>query len=338
MRKRLRITVLMDSACVPDEDPEFTTGLAEESTEHHVVNSLRNRGYQVSVQELGSDPAGFISRLVENKPDLVFNLTEEFRGNRLMDRNITAILEMMGIPFTGAGSAGLMLCRAKGLCKQLLNLHKIRVPDFLILPPCKKIRCPKNASFPMVVKPVYGDGSDGISNASLVKDRSSLEERAKMIHARWKQPAIAEEFIEGRELYVGVLGNRRLTVLPPRELFFNGTEKSDGPVLATYRVKWDTAYQKKWNIRFGFAELEDKVFRKISRVCRKIYRTLQIQDYGRLDIRLTPDEQIVVMEANANPDVAFGEELAESAEKAGISYDDFIDRVVRSALRRHKSP
>ncbi|MBD3345042.1 MAG: hypothetical protein GF401_08275 [Chitinivibrionales bacterium] len=196
---------------------------------------------------------------------------------------------------------------------------------------------PKSLHFPLVVKPLYEDGSEGISNASLVKDIVELEERARMVFERWNQPVIAEEYIEGRELYVGVIGNRRLAVLPPRELYF-GSSDEGGPVLATYRVKWNQEYQKKWNITFGFAKLDDSARDIIARACKKAYHILQVQDYGRIDVRLTPDNKVYILEVNPNPDIAYGEEVAEAAEKIGICYNDLIDRIVRFALRRYKLP
>jgi len=326
----------MDAACIAPEDPDFRGELASDSTEFHVVNALRNLGHEVCILGVKDNVQTFVSTLQEQAPKIVFNLTEEFRGNRRLDSNIAAVLEMLDIPFTGSGSLGLLLCRGKGLSKQLLSLRKIRVPGFATFAPGKSMHVPKHLRYPMVVKPIYGDGSDGIANASLVKDENALKERVQMVHERWKQPAIIEEYINGRELYVGVLGNRRLTVLPPRELFFkNVGENGEGPVLATYRAKWDDEYQKKWGIEFGYAKLEPTVMTRIARVCKKVYRALQIHDYGRLDLRLTPENRIVIMEANANPDVAYGEELAESAAKIGLDYETFIDRILRSALRRN---
>lgn len=337
MKKKLRVSVLMDAACILPEDPEFHTEQTSASTEFHVINALRQLGHNVSVLGVKDDVQTFVALLQEQEPDIVFNLTEEFRGNRMFDSNIAAVLEMLDIPFTGSGSIGLLLCRGKGLSKQLLSLRKIRVPGFATLAPGRAVRVPKGLKYPMVVKPVYGDGSDGIANASLVKDEDALKERVQKMHERWKQPAIVEEYIEGRELYVGVLGNQRLTVLPARELFFkNVRNDGDGPVLATYRAKWDAEYQKKWGIEFADADLEPAIASRIERVCKKVYRVLQIHDYGRLDLRLTPENKIVIMEANANPDVAFGEELAESAAKAGMEYPQFISHILRSSLRRNR--
>jgi len=185
----------------------------------------------------------------------------------------------------------------------------------------------------MVVKPAFEDSSEGLSNASVVNGPAALIERATFIHERWQQPVIAEEFIEGRELYVSVIGNQRLTVLPPRECCFNADDQ--GPSILTYRCKWDDDYREKWNITFGFADLEPAVLKNVERVCKRAYRALQLRDYGRMDLRLTADNRLVILEANPNPDIAYGEEVAESAERTGIGYETLIDKIIRLALKRY---
>ncbi|MHC4740985.1 MAG: D-alanine--D-alanine ligase family protein [Planctomycetota bacterium] len=335
MRRRLKILVLVDEATVPPEDSNFEDHPDSPITEYHVIGSLRDLGHEVSVLGVMEDVAELVKALSEQKADLVFNLTEHFGGERRLDKNIVGLLELLGIPFTGSGIRAMMLCRDKALCKELLGHHRIRVPGFVLLPMNRAVRVPKTMRYPLVVKPALEDGSEGISNASLVTNEAALAERAEFIYEGWEQPVIAEEYIEGRELYVTVSGNKRLAVYPPRECFFN-YEGDEGPALATYRVKWNKKYREKWNITFGFAELEPGVFKQIERVCRRAYRILHIQDYGRIDLRLTPDGKVVVLEANPNPDLAYGEEVAESAERAGLSYDRLIDRIVNLAMRRYK--
>jgi len=335
MSHRLTIVVLVDPATVPLDDPQFRNSPDTPITEYHVCEALRALGHHVSVLAADYDVAAVITRLTEQDPDLVFNLTEQFCGDRRLDKNIAAVLEMLEIPFTGAGAMGLLLCRDKRLCKQLLTLHKIRVPSFLSLPYNRAIRIPKRLPLPLVVKPAFEDSSEGISNASIVYDGDALRQRVEFIHERWKQAAIAEQYIEGRELYVTVIGNKRLTVLPPRECFFNAGG-DEGPVILTYKCKWDDAYREKWQITFGFGEIEPTVFKNIERVCKRAYRVLQLQDYGRIDLRLTPDNKLVILEANPNPDIAYGDEVAEAAHKAGIEYEPLIDKIIRLALRRYK--
>lgn len=334
MGRQLKITVLVDEAVVPADDPRFERTYEAPITEYHVIGALRTLGSNVSALGVGHDIAAIVSTLTEDKPHMVFNLTEQFGGDRKLDKNIAAVLEMLNIPFTGTGSTGLMLCRDKLLCKQLLSLHKIRVPGFASVPAGKNAHVPKTVRYPLVVKPAYEDSSEGISNASVVTNEAALKERAQFVHERWEQDAIAEEYIEGRELYVAILGNKKLTVFPIRECSFN-SDSDDGPHLATYRVKWNQEYREKHNINFVFAKLEPEVVGSIERVCKKVYRILQIRDYGRIDVRLTTDNKLVVLEANPNPDLAYGEEVAEAAEKSGIRYEQLISRILRLAQRRY---
>ncbi len=335
MRKARKITVLVDEWTIPNGDPDFKQPPKVPSTEHHVIPALRDLHYEVSVLGAADDITTTLRALTEQKPDLVFNLTEQLGGDRQMDKNIAAMLEMTHIPFTGTGPTGLMLCRDKRLCKQLLSLHRIRVPQFVNISPGHRFRPPKSLRFPLVVKPAFEDSSEGISNASLVTNESALVERVRFVHDGWHQPAIVEEYIQGREFYVGILGNKKLTVLPIRECIFD-SDQGEGPLLATYRVKWNAEYRKKWNIRFDFAELDAPTISKIERTCKKVYRLLQIRDYGRIDLRLTTDNELVILEVNPNPDIAYGEEVAEAAEKTGISYENLIDRIVNLALRRNR--
>ncbi len=334
MKKKLNVTVLVDEAEIPVNNPDFLAEPKEPSTEYHVTNALRALGHNVSVLGAVKNMEETIVALKERGPDLVFNLTEHLGGNRRLDKNITALLEMLAMPFTGAGSTGMLLSRDKRLCKQLLGLYKIRVPRFVSFPFSKTIRLPKKLHFPLVVKPVFEDSSEGISNASIVESQDALIERVQFVHGRWQQAAIAEEYIEGRELYASILGNKRLFVLPIRECYFD-SEENKGPRLATYRVKWHKEYREKWNIEFGPAKLETPVVKKIERVCKKVYRVLQLRDYGRIDLRLTANNKICILEANSNPDLAYGEEVAEAAEKFGISYESLIKQIIYTALRRY---
>jgi len=329
------VTVLVDETTIPASDPDFANLAKTPITEYHVIRALRGLGHEVSVLGVTDNVPALVNTLAEQKPDLVFNLTEQFGGDRRLDKNIAALLEILGIPFTGSGATGLMLCRDKRLCKQLLSHYRIRVPGFVSLPLNQPIRAPKTLGYPLVVKPAFEDSSEGISNASLVAGETALAERTRFVHERWEQPVIAEEYIEGRELYVTILGNSKLVVYPIRECFFN-YDGDEGPALATYRVKWDREYREKWNITFGFAELDRAMVRRIERICKKVYRALQIRDYGRIDLRLTPDDKLVVLEANPNPDLAYGEDVAEAAGRGGISHEKLIDRIVHLALSRYK--
>ncbi len=335
MKRCLRITVLVDDVMIPRDDPQLVQGEDGEMMEFHVVDTLRTLGHDVIVQGALEDLSKLVQNLTEQAPDLVFNLTEQYGGDRRLDKNITALLELLDLPYTGTGSLGLLLCRDKRLCKQLLSVHKIRVPVFISLPRGRNPKLPRKVQYPLVVKPVYEDGSEGISNASLVYNDKDFRERVEFVHDHWEQPAIAEEYIEGQELYVSILGNKRLTGLPIRSCFFD-SNKEGGPNLATYHVKWNKEYRDKWNIKFSFSKLEPDLEKKIIRRCKRVFRVMQLRDYGRIDVRLTPEGKLVVLEANPNPDLTYGDELSESAEKYGLSYSSLIDRILSSAWRRYQ--
>ena len=334
--KKYKITALVDIATVPDDDAQFLSQPKIPTTEYYVIQTIRRLGHEASITAVEDDIIFVANQLKQQNPDLIFNMTEEFGGDRKKDKNIAALLELLRIPFTGTGSIGLMLCRDKNLCKQILAHHQIKVPDFLFFPPGRKIRLPESVHFPLVVKPVFEDGSEGISNASVVNDVEALRQRVQFVTEKWNQDAIAEEYIEGREFYVGIIGNKKLTTLPIRECIFSN-KSTIGPCLATYRVKWDEEYRSKWNIKFDFAELDKTITENIYQTCKQAYELLQLRDYGRIDLRLTADNKIVILEVNANPDVADGEELAEAAKKAGIPYEKFIEQIIYTALARHKN-
>ena len=334
-KKIYKIAVLVDDATLPNEDGQFVGVPEKMTTEYCVVQAIRRLGYEVSIVPVGDDIIAVANELRRQEPELIFNLTEEFAGDRRNDKNIAAMLELLAIPFTGTGSNGLMLCRDKMLCKYILAHHRIRVPKFAFFSPGRAVKAPKSIPFPLVVKPAFEDGSDGISNASVVNDFDSLRQRIEFVTGKWEQDAIAEEYIVGREFYVGILGNKKLTALPIRECVFNNKD-THSPCLATYRVKWDKEYREKWNINYGFAELDQKATKNIEQVCKRAYSLLQLRDYGRIDLRLTEDGKIVIIEVNPNPDVAFGEDLSSSAERAGIGYDAFIEHIIHDAVGRYK--
>ncbi|MGB8226213.1 MAG: ATP-grasp domain-containing protein [Sedimentisphaerales bacterium] len=328
--KQFKITVLVDSATVPDGDRQFLKHSQKPTTEYYVIQTIRKLGHDVTIIPVEDSLKKLANQLKKQNPDLVFNLTEEFKGDRRKDVVITSLLENLKIPFTGSGTAGLTICRDKILSKQILNKHKINVPDFLLFPRGKTVKTPKTIKFPMVVKPAFEDGSEGISNASIVNNIQSLKKRVRFVTKKWKQAAIAEEFIKGREFYVGIIGNKKPIALPIRECIFN----TKSPRLATYRVKWNEKYRKKWNVKFGFAKLDKEITGKICETCKKAYKLLHLRDYGRIDLRLTPQRKVVILEVNANPDVAKGEDLAEAAKRAGILYGKFLSRIILEAIAR----
>jgi D-alanine-D-alanine ligase len=237
----------------------------------------------------------------------------------------------MKVRYTGARPEGLMLCKDKALAKKLLAYHRVRVPHFVISPQQRPLKRLRRFIYPAFVKPVGEESSDGISKASFAKSEEEALERARFVHEKFKCDALIEEYIEGRELYLSVMGNRKLNVFPPREIFFNEVP-ADEPKFATFKAKWDDAYRKKWGIHNGAAsELPAGLEEKLARLARKVYRVLKIRGLGRIDVRLTAAGEIAIIEANPNPSLAREDDFAQAASAAGLEYDVLIQKILDTA-------
>ncbi|SEQ39122.1 D-alanine-D-alanine ligase [Solimonas aquatica] len=303
-------------------------------TEADVYRALLDSGYEVQRLSLFDDVRPLIEVVREQRPDVIFNLCETFHNITQWDKNVAALIELLGVPCTGAGSGALFLCNDKSLCKKILRFHRVRTPRFHSYYRGQKIRLPKTLKLPCIVKPLTEEASRGISQASVVDDEAALCARVQMIHERMNLDAIAEEYVEGRELYMSIIGDRLLRLLPPRELSF-GQMAEDEPRIATYKAKWDEAYRKRWGIRNHFAEDLDPVLaQRLHDTCKRAYRALNLKSYARFDLRVTAAGQVYVIEPNVNPCIARDDELAQSAEKVGIAYASLIRMLVNQALRR----
>ena len=336
MKQKLDILVLFDSAGSPPPDQDFTKELNGKNedweTEVNVIETLKKLGHNVGTLGVYDDVNIIIKKIKENRPDVVFNLTEVFQGKTHFDKNVVSLLEILGVPYTGAGPEGLMVCNDKAMSKKILTYHRIKVPRFQVFRRGKRVWHPKKIRFPIVVKPLREEASTGISQASFVEDDSGLYERIGFIHNSLNMDAIAEEYIEGRELYVSVIGNQRLRVFPIREMKFSQIPE-DEPKMATYKAKWDYKYRERWGIKNVFAgRLPNGVEGRIAKTCRRAYRILRIQGYGRFDLRLTPGNEVFILEANPNPVLSRYEDLAQSADKVGISYDMLLKRIITLAM------
>lgn len=330
--KSLKIVLLFDlSLKIDPEQYGLYWKTAEWKTEKDVKNTLIKLGHQVIPFGIHDDIEPFLKIVREQKPDLVFNMSEAFLGKRDFESNLTALMQLMGVPFTGAGPRSLQLCKDKGLTKAILDYHEINIPKFVVAKKGRALQTLKNFPFPAFIKPLDLESSEGISQSSFVTNEKDAVNRVKFIHSSLGADAIIEEFIDGREVYVSILGNENLKVFPPRELFFKQMA-DDEPKFATYKSKWDQAYRKKWGIDSDWAKtLPDPVQKKINEVCKKIYRLLGIQGFGRIDLRLRGDE-IFFIEANPNPSIAKKEDYALSAKKSGVEYDELISRIVSLSL------
>ena len=332
--KKLRVLVLMHESLVP---PDSLEGHSEEEilewkTEFDVVSTLREIGHEVL--PLGVyDDLGDLRRATEDfRPHIWFNLLEEFHGIGVYDHHVVSYLELMKQHYTGCNPRGLLLARDKPLAKKILSFHRIRSPGFFVVPRRSKTRMPAGFDFPLLVKSSSEDASLGITDASVVYDLPSLVDRVDQVHSETDTDALVETFIPGRELYVGVLGNRRLKVLPTWEMLFENISPGQ-PQIATSRVKWDVEHQKKLGIKTQeAADLPTEIQSKIVKMAKRVYKALSLSGYARLDLRLRDDGQIFVIEANPNPNLSFGEDLAESAEVVGIGYEQLLQKIITLGL------
>lgn len=333
--RKLRVLLLTDPRNIPPDD--IAAMPAEEAlayrTEWDVIRTLRDIGHEV--QPLGVyDELRPIRQAIDDfKPDIVFNLLEEFASNTLHGYNVAGFLELLQVPYTGCNPRGLILSGEKSLAKKVLIYHRIRVPAFHVFSLGRKVRRPRSLSFPLIVKSLTEHSSLGISQASLVSTDEELAERVAFVHRRIGTDALVEQFIVGRELYVGVLGNDRLVALPPRELVFEKAPP-DTPVIATARAKHNLDYQRRHGIEQRPAEqLPPGADATIGRLSKRIYRILGLTGYARLDYRLSPDGQLWFLEANPNPELADGEEFASAARHHGIGYSELLGRILGLGLR-----
>jgi D-alanine-D-alanine ligase len=348
----MRILVLFDVHRPVAEGRTFTVQSlrTEEAkpTEADVLACLRKLEHDVETLAVYDDAKVVFDRVAGFKPDVVFNLCETFFSDRAHEPNIPALLELMKVPYTGAGPDALILCKDKALAKQLLAFHRIRVARFVVSRRERPLRRLKRFTYPAFVKPIGEESSDGIALASLAKTEDEVLERARFLHDRFETDALIEEYVDGRELYLGVLGNKRLTVLPPREIFFGESGAADdahpadealaltrdGPRFATAKAKWDDTYRKKWGIRNGPAgPLPEGLEKKLAELARRVCRILRVRGLGRIDARLTPRGDVVVIEANPNPSLAMEDDFAQAALQVGIGYEALIQKILENALR-----
>lgn len=333
----MKIAVCFDTPTAGLEHADFKQELEAEvsEAEYDVAEALIENGHEVYLLGFHDNLRRLLDRLETYEPDLVFNATESFMGKSRYDYAVTALLEMKGYRYTGSPPEALLLARDKATSKKILEYDSINVPRFAVYPVDEEIEQP-GIDFPIIVKPTHEDASVGIAQSSVVSDFAGLRDRVEFIHRSLTQSAIAEELIDGRELYAGVIGNSRLEVLPIVEVVFG---KIDDPSkrIATYSAKWDLEYRKRWGIKNMFARRIGKdALAEINRAAKLAYTALGLRDYGRVDFRLTKDQQVYVIEVNPNPYISFGEDMANSAERAGMDYHRFIERIVREAMRRYE--
>ncbi|MCS6946944.1 MAG: hypothetical protein NZM12_04950 [Steroidobacteraceae bacterium] len=329
--KKLRVLVVMHASLVPPAAADqLDPKRAEEMrTEIDVLTTLRALGHQVQPVGVLDSLTDLRNAIAEWQPDIAFNLLEEFDGIVTYDQHVVAFLELSRQPYTGCNPRGLLLSRDKPLSKQLLTYHRIPTPRFTVFRRGVRLHVPRKLRYPLFVKSATEDASLGIAQASIVEDLARLRERVAFVHDQVGSDALVEEYIPGREIYMGVLGNERLTCLPAWEMNFGSLPSSQAPI-ATRKIKWDRRYQQKLGIATHAAsDLPANVAQRLERLTRRIYRALGLSGYARMDFRVTDSGDVYVLEANANPNLAQAEDFAQSALAAGIGYDELLTRLLQ---------
>lgn len=330
----LSILLLTDLQQRPPKDQDFSDVIGTEGwkSQGDVFKALTRMGHDVRIFGVHDDITPMVEELYAHRPDVVFNLCEAFNDDRRLEPHVAGLIELMKIPMTGCGLESLLLCKDKGLSKKILSFHRIRIPKFVVSSlkrPLKKLGV---FPFPGLVKPLGLEASEGITQLCLVHDEASALERVEQIQKKWNVDVIVEEFVEGRELYVSVLGNDRLIALPPRELVFAHVEDEEKRI-ATFKAKWDDAYRKRHGIRTQLAlPLADGTADRLRELAKKIYRLFGMRGYGRIDFRLSEKGEIVFLEANPNPAISREDDFSLSASAADLNYEALLDRIIKLAM------
>lgn len=335
--KKARILVLFDTDADPPTQQDYAKHLeSSDEAEFDVARALAALGHNVRLFGFRTELESLLAGLRAEPVDVVFNLAERFRNVSGLDYAVAGMLEMLGMPYTGASATGLMLARDKALTKMVLAYQGLRIPHFMVCHRGADVKRPSDIRFPLIVKPLDEDASVGIAQASVVRDDEALAERVSFIHERINTDAIVEEFIAGRELYVGVMGNDPPKALPPIEMVF-GDGLDEESRIATFKVKWSAKYRKEKGIQNRVAkDLPKDVLERLADTAVRTYKAAGLRDYGRIDIRLAHDGEIYIVEANPNPYLADGEDMAWAAEEGGHGYAQFIEKIAEMAVSRQK--
>lgn len=334
MKKKLKILVLMHEDLVPPEDLRGYSDkeIIDFATEYDVIQGLQELDHEVIPLGVDSDLGTIRRAFAEWQPDIAFNLLVHFHGVAVYDQHVVSYMELLRKPYTGCNPRGMMLARDKAIAKKILNFHRIRVPRFYVVPLGHRPRRPKRLDFPLVVKSVNEEASLGISQASVVTNDEKLAQRVEFMHETYGVDVIVEEYVEGRELCVGITGNRRLQVYPVWELPLDQLPE-DAYKIATAKVKWDLKYQKKYKIETKRAEgLSTEQVAEIDKLARRTYRALKLSGYARMDLRLEPGGRVFLLEANPNPDIRRHEDFSDSVLASGMTYPELLQRIVNLGL------
>jgi D-alanine-D-alanine ligase len=319
-------------AAEPPEDPVLG----------QIETALRTLGHELTRVPVGSDVESVIAQLREAEPSLVFNLAESFDGKSALESNVAALLNLLDLRYTGSSPAGLLMAGDKSLTKQVLGFQQIRTPEFATLYR-GALDHAGDLRFPLIVKPPQEDASLGITSKSVVHDIRELLATMDTLQREFQSPVMVEEFVEGREFYVGVLGNASPQALPVMELDFSAFP-ADRPKIASYEAKWGeggTGGASETGAEFAGTrsvfpnDLSVELTARIQAVAVEAFGALRLRDYGRVDLRVSPSEEIHVIEVNPNCYLERGGEFARSAAETGMTHEALVGRIMDLALARY---
>lgn len=300
-----------------------------------VAAALREGGHEAQIFATHDDAKQLIDGVAANKPDLIFNLMETFGKTQLGAVAVTGLLDVIGVPYTGVGPGEMYLQEDKVLTKKLLAFEKVTFPDFAVFTRDADLEIGGNLRFPMFVKPLRMDASIGINGKSLVRSTKELMSQVATIH-KLKDSALVEEYIDGREFFVSVLGNQKPRALPAIEIDFSGLPEGMPRVLDS-RAKWNKRSVEYKGTKAVFpTDLSDELKARLEQVALNVYRALRVRDYGRVDLRMAETGQIYVIEVNASCYLEKSAEFAMAAEKAGLTYVQLVNQIAELAIERYK--
>jgi D-alanine-D-alanine ligase len=300
-----------------------------------IAEVLAASKHEVSILGVHGDLKGLIDGLAANQPEMVFNLMEMFGKNWQGDVGVAGLLQLLGYKFTGGGPGEFYLRQDKGLAKKILAFDQIATPNFAVFDQDKGFETGGNLRMPLFVKPLRADSSQGIDSGSLVHDTKELMDRVKMINEKIKDAALAEEYIEGREFYVGVLGNQEPTALPPIEMDFSGLAEGV-PHFMDHKAKWVKKSKAYKGTKAVVADIPDELRARLHKISLTACRALRAVDYSRVDLRVAETGDIFVLEVNSSCDLDKNGEFAMAAAAGGLDYPALIERIVEAALARYR--
>lgn len=307
-------------------------GVLEEKED--IAKALSALGYRTSIFNVDGDISRLVNFLKDEQPDVVFNLCESVGNESIHEMHVAGIYELMKIPYTGSGPLTLGMCLDKVTLKQILCYHGLPTPRFQLFKSPVRMNLTDNLEFPLIVKPSHEDASVGIEQASVVYSMNELRKRVRWVIERFDEPALVEEYIDGRELNVAVLGTRKPKVLPISEIDMSTLPKHY-PRIITYNAKWLKGTEEYENTKGVCpALLTPELETNIKEMVLRLYQIMGCRDYARVDIRLSKDYQPYILELNPNPDISDEAGFARSARVGGYKFEEFIHEIVESALER----